>query len=129
MVYGMARYSIYLEKEREREREREKERNRERDRETETETERQRQRETETEKERDRDRDRDREYDTCTCSRRGRSDSPILANAINEVLTASDNSMGSSGGTTEVSISVHSKNNLYRFLSGFSVPTSAIKKE
>ena len=37
-------------------------------------------------------------------------------------LTASDNSMGSSGGTTDVNINVHSKNSLYLFLSGSSVP-------
>jgi hypothetical protein len=42
--------------------------------------------------------------------------------ASSDVLTASDNSMGNSGGTTEVRISVHSKNNLYRLRFGFSVP-------
>lgn len=35
-----------------------------------------------------------------------------LARAMREVLTARDNSMGSSGGTTEVRISVHSRNSL-----------------
>jgi len=39
-----------------------------------------------------------------------------------EVLTAKLNSIGSSGGTTLVRMSVHSKNNLYRFLSGSMVP-------
>ena len=37
-------------------------------------------------------------------------------------LTASDSSIGSSGGTTDVNINVHSKNNLYLFRSGSSVP-------
>lgn len=42
--------------------------------------------------------------------------------ASNDVLTASDNSIGSSGGTTEVKMSVHSRNNLYLFLFGSLVP-------
>ena len=37
---------------------------------------------------------------------------PNLVNETNEVLTASDNSIGNSGGTTDVRISVHSKNSL-----------------
>ena len=41
---------------------------------------------------------------------------------MREVLTARDSSIGSSGGTTDVRISVHSRNNLYRFRSGSSVP-------
>lgn len=44
----------------------------------------------------------------------------VRANKL--VLTANDNSIGNSGGTTEVKISVHSKNNLQRFLFGSSVP-------
>lgn len=35
-----------------------------------------------------------------------------LVSESRDVLTASDNSIGSSGGTTEVSIKVHSKNSL-----------------
>lgn len=35
-----------------------------------------------------------------------------LASAIRDVLTARESSIGSSGGTTEVRISVHSRNNL-----------------
>lgn len=35
-----------------------------------------------------------------------------LARAIKDVFTAKDSSIGSSGGTTDVRISVHSKNNL-----------------
>ena len=47
---------------------------------------------------------------------------PNLWRANNDELTANDNSMGSSGGTTDVKINVHSKKSLYRFLFGFSVP-------
>ena len=47
---------------------------------------------------------------------------PILTSDISDVLTANDNSIGNSGGTTDVNIRVHSKNNLYLFLSGSSVP-------
>lgn len=39
-----------------------------------------------------------------------------------DVLTAKLNSIGNSGGTTEVKIKVHSKNNLYLFLSSSSLP-------
>lgn len=35
-----------------------------------------------------------------------------LARAISDVLTARESSMGSSGGTTEVRINVHSRNSL-----------------
>ena len=42
--------------------------------------------------------------------------------ARSEVLTASDSSMGSSGGTTEVRMRVHSRNNLYLFRDGFLLP-------
>ena len=45
-----------------------------------------------------------------------------LVNANSEVLTANDSSMGSSGGTTDVRINVHSRNSLYLFLLGSSVP-------
>ena len=41
---------------------------------------------------------------------------------MSDVLTANDSSMGSSGGTTDVRMRVHSRNNLYRFRSGSSVP-------
>ena len=51
---------------------------------------------------------------------------PNLWRANNDELTANDSSMGSSGGTTDVRINVHSKNSLYRFLFGFSVPTSRL---
>ena len=40
----------------------------------------------------------------------------------NDVFTAKDNSIGNSGGTTDVNIKVHSRNNLYLFRSGSSVP-------
>ena len=45
-----------------------------------------------------------------------------LESCSSDVLTARDSSMGSSGGTTEVKIKVHSKKSLYRFLLGSSVP-------
>ena len=45
-----------------------------------------------------------------------------LTKAINDVLTANDNSIGNSGGTTDVKIKVHSMNNLYRFRFGSFVP-------
>lgn len=45
-----------------------------------------------------------------------------LERARSEVLTASDSSMGSSGGTTDVRMSVHSRNNLYLFRDGFLLP-------
>ena len=45
-----------------------------------------------------------------------------LVNASSDVLTASDNSIGSSGGTTDVKIRVHSKNSLYLSLLGSLVP-------
>lgn len=45
-----------------------------------------------------------------------------LARAMSEVLTAKESSMGSSGGTTEVKIKVHSRKSLYRFLLGSLVP-------
>lgn len=47
-----------------------------------------------------------------------------LERASREVFTAKDNSIGSSGGTTDVRIKVHSKNNLYLFLLGFNTPTT-----
>jgi len=43
--------------------------------------------------------------------------------ASSDVLTARDSSIGNSGGTTDVRISVHSKNNLYLLRDGFSLPT------
>ena len=49
-------------------------------------------------------------------------DLPILIRLRSELFTAKDNSMGSSGGTTLVKISVHSRNSLYLFLSGSFVP-------
>jgi hypothetical protein len=45
-----------------------------------------------------------------------------LTKAINDVLTARDNSIGNSGGTTDVKINVHSMNNLYRLRFGSFVP-------
>lgn len=45
-----------------------------------------------------------------------------LMSASREELTARDSSMGSSGGTTEVRMSVHSRNSLYLLRSGSSVP-------
>lgn len=47
---------------------------------------------------------------------------PNFDNANSDVFTANDNSIGNSGGTTDVKISVHSKNNLYLFLFGSSLP-------
>lgn len=47
---------------------------------------------------------------------------PNFDNDSNDVLTASDNSMGNSGGTTDVKISAHSRNSLYLFLVGSSEP-------
>jgi len=43
--------------------------------------------------------------------------------ARSEVLTASDSSMGNSGGTTDVRMSVHSRNNLYLLRVGFALPS------
>lgn len=48
--------------------------------------------------------------------------------ANSEVLTAKESSIGNSGGTTEVKMMVHSKNNLYRFLSGSMVPANEKSK-
>jgi hypothetical protein len=45
-----------------------------------------------------------------------------LTKAINDVLTARDNSIGNSGGTTDVKIKVHSMNNLYRLRFASFVP-------
>lgn len=45
-----------------------------------------------------------------------------MTSDINDVLTARESSIGNSGGTTDVRIKVHSKNNLYLFLLGSSVP-------
>lgn len=45
-----------------------------------------------------------------------------LTRANRDELTASDNSIGSSGGTTDVRIRVHSRNSLYLFLLGSLVP-------
>jgi len=42
--------------------------------------------------------------------------------ANRDVLTASDSSIGSSGGTTDVRMRVHSRNNLYLLRDGFSLP-------
>jgi hypothetical protein len=39
-----------------------------------------------------------------------------------DVLTASDSSMGNSGGTTDVRMRAHSRNSLYLFLVGSSEP-------
>lgn len=50
------------------------------------------------------------------------TDLQSLARAIRDVLTARESSMGSSGGTTEVRISVHSRKSLYRFLLRSLVP-------
>ena len=47
---------------------------------------------------------------------------PNFVKAIREELTASDNSIGNSGGTTDVNIRVHSKNNLYRLRFGSAEP-------
>ena len=41
---------------------------------------------------------------------------------IKELLTASDSSIGNSGGTTEVNIKVHSRKSLYLLRDGSSVP-------
>lgn len=45
-----------------------------------------------------------------------------MVRAIREEFTANDNSMGNSGGITDVKIKTHSKNSLYLFLFGFSTP-------
>lgn len=47
---------------------------------------------------------------------------PNFDREIREVLTANESSIGSSGGTTEVKIRVHSKNSLYLFLFSSSDP-------
>jgi hypothetical protein len=47
---------------------------------------------------------------------------PSLDKASRDVFTANDSSIGSSGGTTEVSIRAHSKNSLYLFRFGSSEP-------
>ena len=47
---------------------------------------------------------------------------PRRANAIREVLTAIDNSIGNSGGITEVIISEQLKKNLYLLIVGSSSP-------
>lgn len=47
---------------------------------------------------------------------------PSFAREAKEALTARDNSIGSSGGTTDVKISVHSRNSLYLLLVGSSQP-------
>ena len=47
---------------------------------------------------------------------------PNFDNDSSDVLTAKDNSIGSSGGTTDVKMRAHSKNSLYRFLFGSSEP-------
>lgn len=47
---------------------------------------------------------------------------PNLDNETKEVLTASDSSIGSSGGTTDVRIRAHSKNNLYLLRVGSAEP-------
>merc|ERR1719232_465130 len=47
---------------------------------------------------------------------------PSLERDKREVLTAKLSSIGSSGGTTEVRIRVHSRNSLYLFLLGSRVP-------
>lgn len=48
--------------------------------------------------------------------------SQSLARAMSEVFTANDSSMGSSGGTTEVRMRVHSRNSLYLFRLASLVP-------
>ena len=51
-------------------------------------------------------------------------DSHSLARARREVLTARECSIGSSEGTTNVRMSVHSRNNLYLLRVGSSVPAA-----
>ena len=129
MVYEMAQYNIYLERgreterDRDRDRERQRERDRERGRETERERDRERDRERERQRETERERQRQREGEVYNLMSYNK---PIFDNDISELLTARDNSIGSSGGTTDVNINVHSKNNLYLFLSGFSVPKTTL---
>lgn len=43
-------------------------------------------------------------------------------NAKSDVFTANDNSIGNSGGTTDVIINAHSRTNLYLLRLGSSVP-------
>lgn len=52
---------------------------------------------------------------------------PNFVRATRDVLTANDNSIGSSGGTTDVRINVHSRNSLYLFLFGSSLPEKWMK--
>lgn len=53
---------------------------------------------------------------------------PNLCNANKDELTAKESSIGSSGGTTDVRINVHSKKSLYLFRFGFSVPGNMSSK-
>jgi hypothetical protein len=53
---------------------------------------------------------------------------PNLARDIKDVFTANDSSIGSSGGTTEVRMRVHSRNNLYLLRFGSSEPNKKKKK-
>ena len=50
--------------------------------------------------------------------------SQSFVRANNEVLTASDSSIGNSGGTTDVRIRVQFRNNLYLLRFSFLVPTN-----
>lgn len=49
-----------------------------------------------------------------------------FANESKDELTASESSTGSSGGMTEVSIRIHSKNNLYLLRFGSSEPAMSL---
>lgn len=53
---------------------------------------------------------------------------PSLESDIKDVFTARESSMGSSGGTTDVSIRVHSRNNLYLFLFSSSEPKHIFRR-
>ena len=52
-----------------------------------------------------------------------------LVSASNDVFTASDNSIGNSGGTTDVKIKVHSKNSLYLLRVSSFVPKTINKSQ
>ena len=52
-----------------------------------------------------------------------------LDSAKSDVLTARDNSIGNSGGTTEVRMRVHSRNSLYLLRVGFSLPKNQKKNK
>jgi len=61
-------------------------------------------------------------YSSCTWSKGEKLRLPNFDSDSNDVLTANDNSMGNSGGTTDVRMSAHSRNSLYLFLVGSSEP-------